>query len=99
MKKVHNIARDDDDILIDHFDEVLNDCYFPIITVYYDTKDYPGKYVARLFSINSETGKPFFYRYIAMADSLDDIRATIPVHMYLSPRQENDDANIIESWL
>ena len=70
---------------------------FPIFTVYFSPKDFPGKYVVRLF----DADKPL--RLITVSDTLEQARATIPqgpplgfAHMTRSPE---DDPVIVETWL
>jgi len=66
---------------------------FPLITIYADPSDYPGKYVARLFDMSTPT------TYISIADTMDEIRSTIPRTMIRLSRQPNDDPCIVEVWI
>ncbi len=70
---------------------------FPIFTIYFSPKDFPGKYVVRLF----DADKPL--RLIAVKDTLDQARATIPQEPPFGflrvDRSEKDDPVIVETWL
>lgn len=65
----------------------------PIITVYRNPADYPQKYVARVWDMNKPT------RFVALANSLSEIRAAIPVGMTNMGRSKKDDSSIVEVWL
>lgn len=69
----------------------------PMIVVYKHPADYPNKYVARLWIIGS--GAPRATLYMAVADTLEDIRLAIPAWMNRLPRDDRDDPVIIETWL
>ncbi|MDF2984911.1 MAG: hypothetical protein K0R50_421 [Eubacterium sp.] len=66
----------------------------PIIVVYNSPKDYPGKYVARLWNIKN---KPT--RMVVLSDSLAEIKKMIPVHMILVPPVASDDSVIVGSYI
>lgn len=66
---------------------------FPLFTVYYDTKDYPGKYVARLFDGQQPT------RLLVVTDTLEAVREAIPPMFYRVPREPGDEPKILEAWL
>lgn len=70
---------------------------FPIFTVYFSPKDFPGKYVVRLF----DADKPL--RFITVSDTLDDARAGIPqgppLGFHRMVRSPIDDPAIVETWL
>ena len=96
-----NHERADMDIIVDSF---INDLdlrsmtLMPIITIYKNTtKDYPGKYVARLFDIRP--GEVQFTRYIMLSDKLNEIRRGIPHNMTMFMPQENDDPVVLETWI
>jgi hypothetical protein len=96
-----NKERADMDIIVDSF---INDLdlremtTMPIITIYKNTtRDYPGKYVARLFDIRP--GEVQFTRYIMLSDNLNKIRQQIPHNMTMFMPQENDDPVVLETWI
>jgi hypothetical protein len=98
---IENKERADMDIIVDSFIYDL-DIYgmtsVPIITVYKNTtKDYPGKYVARLFNI--KPGEVLYTRYIMLSDSLQKIRSEIPPSMTMMLPHSNDDPVVLETWL
>lgn len=65
----------------------------PIIAIYKHPKDYPDKYVARVFDIDQPT-------FLAVtADTLEEIRGCIPEGMRRVPRSELDAKEIVESWI
>ncbi|BBB91038.1 MAG TPA: hypothetical protein PKA28_10720 [Methylomusa anaerophila] len=67
--------------------------FIPIIVVYRSPKDYPEKYVARLWDL----ARPI---EIALTrDTLSEIRKEIPLGFVNLGRQENDDPVIVESWV
>ena len=73
--------------------EIRKNTMFPIICVYRHPKDYPNKFVARLFDIDIPTD------VAEVADTLDEIRQTIPPNMERIERHENDDEYIVETWI
>lgn len=66
----------------------------PIISVYKKPKDYPDKYVARLWDINN---KPT--NFVVIADTLERIRNLIPQNMVCIPPSGIDDPIIVEVYL
>lgn len=70
---------------------------FPIFTVYFNPKDFPGKYVVRLF----DADKPL--RLITISDTLEKAQATIPqgppLGFHRVNRSPTDDPVIVETWL
>ena len=65
----------------------------PIITIYRNPKDYPGKYVARVFDINIPT------MLVAVADTLEEIRKCVPHEMHRLRRRQEDDPCIVEAYV
>lgn len=65
----------------------------PMITIYKHPDDYPEKYVARVWDANHPT------HIIALADTLEEIRQTIPPNMTRLPHMAGDDPCIVEVWL
>lgn len=70
---------------------------FPCFTIYYSPRDFPGKYVVRLFDANMPT------RLVAVKNTLEDARATIPQDQQLPymrfEASEKDAPSIVESWM
>jgi hypothetical protein len=66
---------------------------FPMVVVYYSPEDYRGMYVARLFDLDTATG------YFALANSIVEIRTTIPTGMTRIQRDAEDAASIVEIWV
>lgn len=65
----------------------------PLICVYENPEDYPGKYVARLWDLQRPTG------FVVVADSLEEIREAIPEGMVRLNRTEKDAPAIVETWI
>ena len=65
----------------------------PIITVYNGPKDYPDKFVARLWDIDKPT------QYIITKDSMEEIRMAIPYGMTKLEPFKTDDPIIVETWM
>ena len=61
----------------------------PIISVTYNTSDFPYKYVGRLFDLNKPTP------YLVIKDHLDELRQAIPSGFSMLERDVNDDPVII----
>lgn len=66
---------------------------FPIFTVFCNPKDFPGKYVVRLFDGKAPT------RLLSVKDTLEDARKTIPPLFKRVDRSPTDDPVIVETWL
>lgn len=66
---------------------------FPTFTVFKSPKDYPGKYVVRLFDGTKPT------RLITLSDTLEAARKTIPPDFIHTPRSDKDEAHIVETWI
>ena len=71
---------------------ILGKCKFPLIVVYHNPSDFPGKYVARLWDADNPT------KYAVIADSLTVIHSTIPENMNCLARTKQDDPCIQETW-
>lgn len=101
IRTLDNTERADYDILIDSFFKDINlstITKFPIITIYKNsTKDYQGKYVARLYDIRP--GEVRYTRYIMLAEEISDIYKGIPTYMNRVAPQSTDDPVVLESWL
>ena len=68
----------------------------PMWTVYENLKDYPGKYVARLWLVEP---KPEATNLAIIEDTLEGVRAKLPSGLYWLDRQKDDDPAIVEVWL
>jgi hypothetical protein len=68
-------------------------------TVYDNPSDYPGKFVARLFTITKAGPKPT--ENIIICDTLEMIRTIMltQMHLTLLTRFPDDDPKIVEVWL
>jgi hypothetical protein len=69
----------------------------PIWTVYdRTTREYPGKYVARMW-VTLPEAKPT--RFTITHDTLAELRAILPSGLYLIQRRPEDLPEIVETWL
>ena len=66
---------------------------FPNFVVYSSPKDYPGRFVVRLFDGTSPT------RLVSVNATIEAARKTIPPMFMCTPRSENDDPIIVETWI
>lgn len=66
---------------------------FPTFCVYNSPLDFPGKYIVRLFDVSAPTS------LIAMRDTLEEARATIPNGYFRMLRVPKDAPSIVETWL
>ena len=65
-----------------------------MIVVYRNPKDYPGKFVARLFDADQAT------RFIFLADSYVELVDKLPVQQLVRmARHPTDDPAIVEVWM
>lgn len=73
--------------------------------VYFNPKDFPGKYVVRRHAIAEVAGAfaPAVGSYATTehypCDSLEDARAHVPDELIRLPRRVEDDPVIVEVWL
>ena len=88
----------DNDIIIKDFRIYLKRCNIPQITIYNEnTVDYKGKFVARLFDLK-KSGL-VVSNLIYLSTDLAELRNVIPHEMIFIPRTEDDDPNIIGSYI
>lgn len=73
--------------------ELLTITTLPLICVYKNPSDYPGKYVARLWDIDKPTN------IVALADTYEEILAKKPINMVIMQRTGGDDPVIVEAWI
>lgn len=83
------------DQIVERFDleHLAKYVFYPLICVYENPKDYPGKYVARLWDRDSPTN------LIALTDSLADLRKLMPLGMKIRAREARDSPVIVEVWI
>ena len=84
------------DIVVERFDwpVIRPHSIVPVVTVYKSPKDYPGKYVARLFDLDMPT------RFVFVADTYQELLDKIPVQQLARlDRDEKDDPAIVEVWM
>ncbi len=84
-----------DDIYLARFDyeELTEQAAIPVIIVTATQDAYPQRYVARLWDMSVPTST----QYIALEDTLEELRKTIPAEMSRLPAAPDD--SIVEAWL
>jgi hypothetical protein len=84
-----------DDIYLARFDyeELTEQAAIPVIIVTANQDDYPRRYVARLWDMSVPTST----QYMALEDTLEELRKTIPAEMSRLPAALDD--SIVEAWL
>lgn len=71
----------------------------PVFVVYEHPKDFPGKYVVRLWQIDRENNITEPTSYCVVKDTLKEIREALPCNLYRFGRDSSDDPVIIETWI
>ena len=84
-----------DDIYLARFEyaKLTEQAAIPVIIVTANQDDYPRRYVARLLDMSVPTST----QYMALEDTLEDLRKTIPAEMNRLPAAPDD--SIVEAWL
>ena len=84
-----------DDIYLARFDyeELTEQAAIPVIIETANQDDYPRRYVARLWDMSVPTST----QYMALEDTLEELRKTIPAEMSRLPAAPDD--SIVEAWL
>lgn len=84
-----------DDIYLARFDyeELTEQAAIPVIIMTANQDDYPRRYVARLWDMSVPTST----QYMALEDTLEELRKTIPAEMSRLPAAPDD--SIVEAWL
>ena len=84
-----------DDIYLARFDyeELTEQAAIPVIIVTANQDDYPRRYVARLWDMSVPTST----QYMALEDTLEELRKTIPAEMSRLPAAPDD--SIVEASL
>lgn len=84
-----------DDIYLARFDyeELTEQAAIPVIIVTANQDDYPRRYVARLWDMSVPTST----QYMALEETLEELRKTIPAEMSRLPAAPDD--SIVEAWL
>lgn len=84
------------DVIVERFDwpAIRPHSIVPVIVVYQNLKDYPGKFVARLFAADKPT------RLVFLADSYVELVDKLPVQQLVRmARHPTDDPTIVEVWV
>ena len=65
----------------------------PMIVIFNSPKDYPEKYVGRLWDLDKPT------QVLTVKDTLEEVRAEIPFGFINIGRHASDDPAIVEVWI
>jgi hypothetical protein len=71
----------------------------PMWTIYHSPKDFPGRYVARLWLVGGGSPEPKPTDRFVTSNSLDGVRAMLPPGLTCLQRSDDDDPVIVETWL
>lgn len=84
-----------DDIYLARFEyeKLTEQAVIPVIIVTANQDDYPRRYVARLWDMSVPTST----QYMALEDTLEELRKKIPAEMSRLPAAPDD--SIVEVWL
>lgn len=83
-----------DDIIVSRFGtELIAKIRMPFICVLERPDDYPTQYCARLWDYDHPT------RWLALADTLEEVRRSIPAEMERIDRAAEDSPVIVETWV
>ena len=75
------------------YEKLTEQAAIPVIIVTANQDDYPRRSVARLWDMSVPTST----QYMALEDTLEDLRKTIPAEMNRLPAAPDD--SIVEAWL
>lgn len=82
-----------------YFRETSENPFMSLWTIYFNPRDFPGKYVARRHDIfRGEKGPQASHEHF-VADSLDEIRDRLPMGLVCLSRSDDDEPQILETWL
>ncbi len=70
-----------------------------IWTIYHSPKDFPGRYVARLWLVGHGLPEPRPTDQFMTSNTLDGIRAMLPPGLVCLQRSSDDDPVIVETWI
>ena len=82
-----------------YFREISENPFLSVWTVYFNPRDFPGKYVARRFNLFRGEMEPKASNEHFVANSIDEVRRLLPMGLVCLQRSDGDDAKIVETWL
>lgn len=74
----------------------MSELHLPMWVIYESPKDYPGKFVVRLWE---SLPRPEPRRLIGVSENLEEARKLVPPGAYRLVRQPEDDPVIVETWI
>lgn len=66
-------------------------------TIYCRPADFPNHYAVRMWVVNE--GQVIMHGLAVLCDTLEEAREQVPQNTICIPRDANDDAVIVETWL
>lgn len=99
QKPIDNKYRADFDIMIDSYADIdiRKISSLPMISIYFNPKDYPDQYVARVFDIRP--GTVYATRYVMISNNLGELQRAMPNGFERMDRFPNDEHELLEVWL
>ena len=87
-----------DDIILDQItstelDAVVIEGKMPIIAIYQNSIEYPGKLAARIWTTSAEG--PWPTNYVVIRDTLKELRESLPANMIGFTRDPQDDPSLV----
>lgn len=80
-------------VIKDFHNVIFDNFRLPIIAVYFNTSDFPDKYIARIWDLDTPT------RFAVIRDTLEGIHDTIPSKFSKLDAHPHDDKVIVETWI
>jgi len=71
----------------------------PLFVVCENPKDFPSKYVVRLWQINRNIKKTLPTPYCVVKDTIEEARKAMPPNLYRFGKDSHDHPVIIETWI
>jgi hypothetical protein len=82
-----------------YFRETTENPFMSVWSIYFNPRDFPGKYVARRHDIYRGDKEPRASEEHFVADSLDTVRDKLPLGLVCLSRSDADEPHILETWL
>jgi hypothetical protein len=77
---------------------IFHENLLPILTIYENPSDYPGKFVARMHAV-SGGGLRVANTPLGICETLKEVQALVPPGAVKLMRNPEDDPCIVESWI
>jgi len=73
--------------------------FMSVWVVYFNPRDFPGRFVARRHDILHDKPDPVASSEHFVRNTLREVRETIPLGLICMNRSPGDDAKIVETWI